>query len=241
MKKGLIYKVALSTASLAMIFGLAGCGQKSSSNSSSSSAKSTQVTESAADKAYKKANDLITQKKYQKAYDLLDDVENQNKKVEYLEEDLDSYLDAREDYNKGDYQEAEAELPGMKSDSKPMKKAYKALRVKISKAINGEVETSTTQNKNSQSNKQSNSNVNSQSSSQKAANAAAAQATGENVVTNFANKMGFNKKGYGIIPVSKNGNTYRFEVRQNNADNSVANMVGIYEYNSSTGAVTKIA
>lgn len=237
MKKGLIYKAALSTASLAMIFGLAGCGQKSSSNSSSSSAKSTQVTESAADKAYKKANDLITQKKYQKAYDLLDDVENQNKKVEYLEEDLDSYLDAREDYNKGDYQEAEAELPGMKSDSKPMKKAYKALRVKISKAINGEVETSTTQNKNGQSN----SNVNSQSSSQKAANAAAAQATGENVVTNFANKMGFNKKGYGIIPVSKNGNTYRFEVRQNNADNSVANMVGIYEYNSSTGAVTKIA
>ena len=67
MKKGLIYKVALSTASLAMIFGLAGCGQKSSSNSSSSSAKSTQVTESAADKAYKKANDLITQNKYQKA------------------------------------------------------------------------------------------------------------------------------------------------------------------------------
>ena len=28
MKKGLIYKVALSTASLAMIFGLAGCGKR---------------------------------------------------------------------------------------------------------------------------------------------------------------------------------------------------------------------
>ena len=245
MKKGLIYKVALSTASLAIILGLAGCGQKSSSSSSSSAAKSSQVTESAADKAYKKANDLITQKKYQKAYDLLDDVENQNKKVEYLEEDLDSYLDAREDYNKGNYQEAESELPGMKSDSKPMKKAYKALRVKISKAINGEIETSSTQNNGNKANKQSNrsslkNSSSSQVNSQKAANADAAQATGEDVVTGFANKMGFNKKGYGIIPVSKDGSTYRFEVRQNNADNTVANLVGIYEYNSSTGAVTKV-
>ncbi|WP_295731757.1 hypothetical protein [uncultured Limosilactobacillus sp.] len=234
MKKSLMSKLALSTAGLALVFGLAGCGQKSGASSDSNSAKSAKVTESAADKAYKKANDLISKGQYQKAYDLLDDVENENKKVEYLEDDLDSYLEARADYNKGDYQEAEAELPGMKSSSKPMKKAYKALRVKISKAINGEIENSST--------KQTKQNSSSQasSSSQRAANADAAKATNEDVVTNFANKMGFNKKGYGIIPVSKNGNTYRFEVRQNNADNSVANMIGIYEYNATTGTATKI-
>lgn len=236
MKKGLMYKVALSTASLAMIFGLAGCGQKSGSSSNSNSTKSAKVTLSAADKAYNKANDLISQGKYQKAYNLLDNVENENKKVEYLEEDLDSYLDAREDYNKGDYQEAEAELPGMKSSSKPMKKAYKALRVKISKAINGEIESGSSK-KNSSASQNSSSQANSGS---QAVNADAARATKEDVITDFANKMGFNKKGYGIIPVSKNGNTYRFEVRQNNSDNSVANMIGIYEYNASTGSATKI-
>ncbi len=144
MKKSLMSKLALSTAGVALVFGLAGCGQKNSASSDNNSTKSAKVTESAADKAYKKANDLITKGQYQKAYDLLDDVEHENKKVEYLEEDLDSYLEAREDYNKGDYQEAEAELPGMKSSSKPMKKAYKALRVKISKAINGEIESSST-------------------------------------------------------------------------------------------------
>lgn len=232
MKKSLMSKLALSTAGVALVFGLAGCGQKNSASSDNNSTKSAKVTESAADKAYKKANDLITKDQYQKAYDLLDDVEHENKKVEYLEEDLDSYLEAREDYNKGDYQEAEAELPGMKSSSKPMKKAYKALRVKISKAINGEIESSST--------KQSSSSQTATSNSQRVANADAARATKEDVVTDFANKMGFNKKGYGIIPVSKQGNVYRFEVRQNNSDNSVANMIGIYEYNSNTGSATKI-
>ena len=232
MKKSLMSKLALSTAGVALVFGLAGCGQKNSASSDNNSTKSAKVTESAADKAYKKANDLITKDQYQKAYDLLDDVEHENKKVEYLEEDLDSYLEAREDYNKGDYQEAEAELPGMKSSSKPMKKAYKALRVKISKAINGEIESSST--------KQSSRSQTATSNSQRVANAEAARTTKEDVVTDFANKMGFNKKGYGIIPVSKQGNVYRFEVRQNNSDNSVANMIGIYEYNSNTGSATKI-
>ncbi|WP_251548112.1 hypothetical protein [Limosilactobacillus caecicola] len=237
MKKGLVSKVALPVAGFALVLGLAGCGNKKSASSSDSSVKSTKVTKSAADKAYDQANDLITQGKYQKAYNLLDDVEHENKKVENLEDDLESYLDARSDYNKGNYQEAEAELPGMKSSSKPMAKAYKALRVKISKAINGEIETSSTK---KSSNSQSKATSQSSQSSQSAANASAAEQTEESVITDFANKMGFNKKGYGIIPVSKNGNVYRFEVRQDNSDNSVANMVGIYEYNSSTGTATKV-
>lgn len=259
MKKGFIYKAALSTASLAMVFGLAGCGQKSSSNAKSSTPKSSKVTLSASDKAYKSANDLISEGKYQKAYNTLDNVENESKKVEYLEDDLENYMDAKSYFDKGNYQKAEAALPGMKSESKPMRKAYKALRVKISKAINGEIESSTSSNSgsskaktNSSTNSSSTANSTSSSVSDSSsattssttthtpANAAAAQATSENVISKFANNNGFNKSGYGIIPVSKNGNTYRFEVRQDNSDNTVANMVGIYEYNSSTGTTSKI-
>lgn len=261
MKKSLMSKVALCSAGLAMVLGLAGCGSNSSqSKSGSDTAKSSQVTMSAADKAYNKANNLITAGSYNKAYNLLDNVDNANQKVEYLESDLESYIDASKDYKEGKYQEAESELPGMKSNSKPMKKAYKALRTKIAKAINGDIESGDTKSAqssngsskgssatktNSQSNANSSSNAtttngSANTSSQTPANAAAAKATNEDVISGFANKNGFNKKGYGIIPVQKNGNTYRFEVRQDNADNSVANMVGIYEYNSSTGSTTKV-
>lgn len=259
MKKSLISKVALCSAGLAMVLGLAGCGSNSSSaKSGSNDAKSSQVTESAADKAYQKANTLITAGSYKKAYNLLDNVQNTNKKVDYLESDLQNYLDARADYQKGNYREAESELPGMKSNSQPMKKAYKALRIKIVKAINGGSTSNSTQSGNStssttsrhQSNsssttstqgaKTSSATSNTTTSTQTPANAQAASQTSEDVVSGFANKNGFNKKGYGIIPVSKNGNTYRFEVRKNNADNTVANMVGIYEYNSSTGSTTKV-
>ena len=53
--------------------------------------------------------------------------------------------------------------------------------------------------------------------------------------------MGFSQQGYGIIPVIQNGNVYWFEVRQSNADNTVANLIGIYDYNDDTGAVTQIS
>ena len=53
--------------------------------------------------------------------------------------------------------------------------------------------------------------------------------------------MGFGQQGYGIIPVSQNGDVYRFEVRQSNADNTVANLIGIYDYNADTGVVTQIS
>ena len=53
--------------------------------------------------------------------------------------------------------------------------------------------------------------------------------------------MGFTgEKGYSIIPTSANGSVYKLEVRQNNSDNTVSNMIGIYQYNSQTGAVTKL-
>lgn len=238
MKKNFWYKTAVSAASLAMIFGLAGCGQKNNSSSNSNSPKSAKTTISEADKAYAKANDLISEGKYTKAYNLLDNVENDNQKVDYLEDDLENYIDAAKEYKQGKYTKAETTLTAMKSSSKPMKAAYKALRTKITKALDSEQTSSSSARVNKQGN--SRATVTSSSSQQTAANAEAAKNTSEDVVTSFANKMGFNKKGYGIIPVSVNGNTYTFEVRQDNADNSVANMVGIYRYDKTSGAVTKI-
>ncbi|MCG4778273.1 hypothetical protein L0P10_15420 [Eggerthella lenta] len=52
--------------------------------------------------------------------------------------------------------------------------------------------------------------------------------------------MNFNQSSYGIIPEGKDGDVYTFEVRQNNDDNTVAHLIGIYQYNAATGAVTKI-
>ncbi len=73
----------------------------------------------------------------------------------------------------------------------------------------------------------------------KGASSSSSSSTNESSST--ATKMGFNQQGYGIIPVQKNGSVYRFEVRKNNQDNTVANLIGIYEYNAETGSVTKIS
>lgn len=80
----------------------------------------------------------------------------------------------------------------------------------------------------------------SSSSSSSAVNSAAASQTGMDVINAFAAKMNFNQSSYGIIPEGKDGDVYTFEVRQNNDDNTVAHLIGIYQYNAATGAVTKI-
>lgn len=43
------------------------------------------------------------------------------------------------------------------------------------------------------------------------------------------------------MPAGKAGNVYKFEVRQNNSDNTIASLIGTHQYNNQTGAVTKIA
>ena len=60
------------------------------------------------------------------------------------------------------------------------------------------------------------------------------------VIDAFAAKMSFNQSSYGIIPEGKDGDVYTFEVRQNNDDNTVAHLIGIYQYNAVTGVVEKI-
>ena len=76
----------------------------------------------------------------------------------------------------------------------------------------------------------------------KAQNRSSTDQTNDDVVVAFANKMGFSgDKGYQIVQTGKSGNTYKFEVRRSNSDNTVANLVGIYQYNNETGAVTKLS
>lgn len=231
MKKGFWSKATVSAAALAMIFGLAGCGQKSSSNHSSSSQRTTQ---SASAKAYTRANELIADGKYGQALDCLDEVDEPNKNVENLSTDLENYISAQRQYRQHHYQQASTKLSTMHSHSKPMRKAFKALRVKLTKAM----EISNSSNSSSSTTGQSNGQTNSKN--QTAANAKAASQTSESVIGDFANKAGYNKEGYGIMPISRNGNVYRFEVRQSNPDNTVANLIGIFDYNSSTGTYTKV-
>ena len=42
------------------------------------------------------------------------------------------------------------------------------------------------------------------------------------------------------MPISKNGDVYRFEVRQDNSDKTIANFIGIYDYNQATKQITQI-
>lgn len=228
-------KTMIGTAALAMVVALAGCGKQSATeNNSSSSSTSTSVRSSAskASKAYRKANQLIKNGQYEDAYNQLSSLNEHNAQTEALMDDLQSYLDAKNSYNSGDYDSASSSLKNQKSQSSAMKNAFSDLQDKISNKKSSSAVTSST----------SSQTVKKSSSSQtSAANQAASDATSDDVVNQFATKMGFTgNKGYQIIPTQTNGNLYQFEVRQNNSDNTVANLIGIYQYNSQTGAVTKI-
>lgn len=226
----------VGTAALATIFALAGCGNQSASSSSSdassSNSSSTHSSETKASKAYRTANKLIENHDYQGAYEQLNNLNDHNAQTEALADDLQNYMDAQKAYNNGDYDSAKSNLKGQKSTSTAMRNAYADLQSKVSSAkkTNSQSATSSSTQSTANSNKSS------------AANQAASDATSSSVVEQFAAKQGFTgEQGYQIIPEGQDGNVYKFEVRRNNADNTVSNMVGIYQYNSQTGAVTKIA
>lgn len=215
-------KAMVGTAAVATIFALAGCGKQSASSSdtSSSSTSSVRSSESKASKAYRTANKLIQNHDYEGAYEQLNQLNDHNAQTEALADDLQSYMNAQKAYENGDYNGAKNNLKSQKSTSTAMRNAYADLQSKVSSAQGS---------------------TSSQASSS-AANQAASDATSDNVVQQFANKMGFSgSQGYQIMPTGKTGNVYKFEVRQNNSDNTVASLIGIYQYNSQTGAVTKIA
>ncbi|WP_076459149.1 hypothetical protein [Limosilactobacillus caccae] len=226
-------KAMVGTAALATVIALAGCGKQSASSSDTTTAASSSSvsSESKASKVYRTANKLIKDHDYQGAYDQLNSLDKHNAQTEALANDLQSYLSAKKAYNNGDYDSASNNLKGQKSTSTAMRNAYADLQSKVSSA----------QGTSSSSSSQASAKSSSQSSSS-AANQVASDATSDSVVTAFANKMGFSgAQGYQIMPTGKTGNVYKFEVRQNNSDNTVASLIGIYQYNSQTGAVTKIA
>ncbi|MEY8442139.1 hypothetical protein AALA17_05815 [Lactobacillaceae bacterium 24-114] len=217
--------VSVGAAAITLMITMAACGnQSASSTQSSSSGSSAQSSSSSStSSAVKTANRQIENEDFQGAYDNLNKSNDSSTEAANLKTDLQNYLAAKKAYNNGSYDEATSNLKTQKSSSSAMKTAYSNLQAKISK-------------------KQatSSSNSSTSSSSQKVANQTASDATSDSVVTAFATKMGFTGSGYSIIPTSVNGNLYQLEVRQNNSDNTVSNMVGIYQYNSQTGAVTKI-
>ncbi|MCD7112236.1 hypothetical protein [Limosilactobacillus agrestis] len=232
-------KAMVGTAAVATIFALAGCGKQSASSSdtSSSSTSSVRSSESKASKAYRTANKLLQNHDYEGAYEQLNQLNDHNAQTEALADDLQSYMDAQKAYENGDYDSAKNSLKSQKSTSTAMRNAYADLQSKVSSA-----QGSNSSQTSSSTNKKAGSTNSSTQQSTPAANQAASDATSDNVVQQFANKMGFSgSQGYQIMPTGKNGNVYKFEVRQNNSDNTVASLIGIYQYNSQTGAVTKIA
>lgn len=236
-------KAMVGTAAVATILALAGCSSQSASDndtsSTSSSAVSSSTTKSSkASKAYREANRLIENHDYQGAYDQLNSLgDAHTAQTKALASDLQSYLNAQEAYNDGKYSSAQSNLKGQKSTSTAMRNAYANLQSKVSSASSA---TSSSANKVTQATSSSAKGTSSTSSS--AANQAASDATSDTIVQQFANKMGFDgTQGYQIMPTAQSGNTYTFEVRQKNSDNTVANLIGIYQYNGQTGAVTKIA
>ncbi|MCC4456976.1 hypothetical protein [Limosilactobacillus reuteri] len=237
-------KAMVGTAAVATIFALAGCGKQSASSSdtSSSSTSSVRSSESKASKAYRTANKLIQNHDYEGAYEQLNQLNDHNAQTEALADDLQSYMNAQKAYENGDYNGAKNNLKSQKSTSTAMRNAYADLQSKVSSAQGSTSSQASSSANSKQTNKQSSSTSSATQQSSSAANQAASDATSDNVVQQFANKMGFSgSQGYQIMPTGKDGNVYKFEVRQNNSDNTVASLIGIYQYNSQTGAVTKIA
>ena len=215
--------VSVGAAALTLVLTLAGCGnsQSASSTKSSSANSSTQSSENDSTMAVRSANRSIRNNSFQAAYDNINNTSNHSNEANNLKDDLQNYLTAKRAYDNGDYQTASNSLKPLKSTSTAMRDAYTTLQSKINKKQNAKATSS--------------------SSSQRIANQQASDKTSDSVVEAFANKMGFTgEKGYSIIPTSANGSVYKLEVRQNNSDNTVSNMIGIYQYNSQTGAVTKL-
>ena len=227
-----IKKTVVGIAALTTSVVLAACGQQTASQQSSHSSSSTPSAESESTRAYHSAEHLIRQGEYKAASNTLSGVSHSTKQVNNLNDDLRSYMSAEKSYSNGNYDEANNSLSSLKSNSSAMRGAYNELQNKIS---NAEKVSS------SSSSATSSSMTSAANSSAAASQSTVAGQTSTDVVNNFASKMGFaNNNGYSITPTAKNGNTYRFEVRQNNKDNTVANIVGIYQYNNQTGVATKI-
>ena len=232
-------RLMLGMASVMVMFGLVGCGSTSTQSSESSSASSQSSTKTtAASKARDTADNQIMSGQYKEALKTLLAVKNPDSQTRSMIKDLQKYLAAQDAYNDQEYEEAASDLASVSSSSKPMRSAFISMKNKVKQAKQSASTSSASQTGTSTSNSTSASSAASSSSS--AANSQAASQTGMDVIDAFAAKMSFNQSSYGIIPEGKDGDVYTFEVRQNNDDNTVAHLIGIYQYNAVTGAVEKI-
>ena len=239
--KTLLKRLMLGTVTVAAGISLVGCGSSTSTQSSESSSESSQSTTktTAASKARDQANNQIMSGQYKEALKTLLAVKNPDSQTRSMIKDLQKYLAAQDAYNDQEYEEAVNDLSSVSSNSKPMRSAFISMKNKAKQAQQAASASSSAQS--SQANSSSSSTAaSSSSSSSSAVNSAAASQTGMDVINAFAAKMNFNQSSYGIIPEGKDGDVYTFEVRQNNDDNTVAHLIGIYQYNAATGAVTKI-
>lgn len=239
--KTLLKRLMLGTVTVAAGISLVGCGSSTSTQSSESSSESSQSTTktTAASKARDQANNQIMSGQYKEALKTLLAVKNPDSQTRSMIKDLQKYLAAQDAYNDQEYDEAVNDLSSVSSNSKPMRSAFISMKNKAKQAQQAASASSSAQS--SQANSSSSSTTaSSSSSSSSAVNSAAASQTGMDVINTFAAKMNFNQSSYGIIPEGKDGDVYTFEVRQNNDDNTVAHLIGIYQYNAATGAVTKI-
>lgn len=239
--KTLLKRLMLGTVTVAAGISLVGCGSSTSTQSSESSSESSQSTTktTAASKARDQANNQIMSGQYKEALKTLLAVKNPDSQTRSMIKDLQKYLAAQDAYNDQEYDEAVNDLSSVSSNSKPMRSAFISMKNKAKQAQQAASASSSAQS--SQANSSSSSTMaSSSSSSSSAVNPAAASQTGIDVINAFAAKMNFNQSSYGIIPEGKDGDVYTFEVRQNNDDNTVAHLIGIYQYNAATGAVTKI-
>lgn len=239
--KTLLKRLMLGTVTVAAGISLVGCGSLTSTQSSESSSESSQsrTKTTAASKARDQANNQIMSGQYKEALKTLLAVKNPDSQTRSMIKDLQKYLAAQDAYNDQEYDEAVNDLSSVSSNSKPMRSAFISMKNKAKQAQQAASASSSAQS--SQANSSSSSTAaSSSSSSSSAVNSAAASQTGMDVINAFAAKMNFNQSSYGIIPEGKDGDVYTFEVRQNNDDNTVAHLIGIYQYNAATGAVTKI-
>lgn len=235
MKKTTILKQMLAgTLTVVSIGLLAGCGNGSTTqdaNTSSSGSSTTKV--SPASKAYKEANKLIEAGKYQQALDKLQATSQQTSKIKGLITNLKTLIQAKEDYNNNNYADAQSGVDTLNdnadSSSHELKQEVSSLATKVKQAQDT----------------QSTGSVQGASSSATSSSAASSSATANsdetnNIISNFAMASGYyGKSDYTFNITGQSGAIYTIEVRQNNQAGDVANLIGIYQYNPTTGVVNK--
>lgn len=225
--------VGLFAVALTLILGGCGNSNSQSKNSNDNSTKSSVTSSSnstTSSKAITKARQLIADGDYEQALSTLQGISSPSTKAKNLITDLKKLIQAESDYKNGNYSSAESSTNSLQqSDTTEVSNAAASLSSKIDSAKTSSAASSSTSGTAAANN-----------ASSSTASSTTSDSTNNSVISKFASAIGlYGKSGYGFTIDSQSGSTYTIEVRQNNQANDVANLVGIYQYNSSTGAVTK--